>query len=116
MISNSQYLLSLIHYILLEIQPPYGGLLSSYFGGQQPSSAPEEPFGPKGDFVGLTDRRTNRWTDNGFKGVRSLIHHTLCIIHYSLSFSHNLLSCLISDNQKKFGRPSPPLLPAQSQF
>ena len=28
------------------------------------------PFGPKTDFAGRTDRRTDGLTDNGFKGVR----------------------------------------------
>ena len=43
-------------YLLLEIQPPYGGLLSSSCGGLEPSAASE---GPKGDFA----RRTNGLTD-----------------------------------------------------
>ena len=39
-------------YIKLEDQPPYGGL--------QPSVVSEGPFGPKGDFAGRTDGRTDR--------------------------------------------------------
>ena len=46
--------------------PPNGGLLSSSCGGQQPEAATESPFGPEGDLA----RRTDRWTDNSFKGVR----------------------------------------------
>ena len=54
-----------INIIILEIQPPYGGLLSNSCGGLQPSAAQEGPFGPKGEFAGQTNRRTKRQTDEG---------------------------------------------------
>ena len=52
-----------------KVQPPYGGLLSSYCGGLG-------PFGPKGDFAGRKNGQTDGRMDNGFKGVRFIIHLT----------------------------------------
>ena len=45
-------------YIMLEIWPPCGGLLSSLYGGLQNLAATKGPFVPKGDFSGRTE--TNR--------------------------------------------------------
>ena len=45
--------------------PPTGGLLSS-------SCRVLGPFGPKDDFAGRTEGRTDGRTYNGFKGVRYL--------------------------------------------
>ena len=51
-------------YLLLEIQPPYGWLLSSSCGGKQPLAAQKK--GPSGQKVILPDERM----DNRFKGFR----------------------------------------------
>ena len=48
------------NYVILEIQPPYGGLLSSSCGGRQPSGATERPFG---DFAGQRNSRMDRRRD-----------------------------------------------------
>ena len=51
--------------LLFEIQPSFGGLLSSSCGGLQPLAASEGPFRPKGDFADRTDGQKN----NGFRGL-----------------------------------------------
>ena len=45
-------------YLGLEIQPPHGGLLSSFCEGLQPSAATQGTLGPKDDFDEQTDKRT----------------------------------------------------------
>ena len=45
--------------VKLDIQPPYGELLSSSCGELQPLAASKEPFGPKADFARRTNGRTN---------------------------------------------------------
>ena len=63
-------LLVLKYYYLTRNSASYRWFLSSSCEGRQHSAAPEGPFGPKGYFAGRTDGRTNRQTNNGFKGVR----------------------------------------------
>ena len=48
----------LSEYKLIEILSPYGGLLCSSCGGQQPSAASKRPFELKDDISGRRDGRT----------------------------------------------------------
>ena len=56
------------NYLELEIQPPYGGLLCSSFGGPQPLAATEEPLRPIGDFAERTYWRKNEQMDERTDG------------------------------------------------
>ena len=58
-LKNLIFFWGLVKYVDLEIQPPYGGLLSSSCGGVHQK-------GPSGPNVILADKRTD---DNRFKGV-----------------------------------------------
>ena len=47
-------------------------LIDTTCGGLQPLAASKEPFRPKGDFAGRTDKRTNGRTDKRTTGLREL--------------------------------------------
>ena len=72
----------MVYIISLEIQPPYGGLLSSSCRGLQPSAASDvvcrisvvtEAVLGLHQMI-LPDKRTNGQTNNGFKRVRLIIN------------------------------------------
>ena len=60
-------------YKTLNIQPPYGGLLSSSCGGLQPFAAPERLIRHK------VEHRTNRLTDGRATGLRDNNIINICV-------------------------------------